>query len=123
MTSLAIKFPRNWGFNGYTGHLAFGFILFLYLAVRFQMNSTDPAAVAGIESIWLLIACSGLVFMAVIALCKTLLTKFWSALDLPDLEFMVLHFKSLELWKQLSFYLSLFGLLLLAATGCLMAIC
>jgi hypothetical protein len=62
-------------------------------------------------------------FLLLLALCWWLLGRFWRGLGLPDMEFMVSQFKRLRTWQQLSFYMGLFALLLLAGVACLAAIC
>ena len=123
MTSIDLRFPRNWGFQGYSWHLVFGFVLLVYVAVRSMLTRVDPSAVAGIEAVWLLVVISGMVFLGIVFGCWWLLNRFLVAMGLPEIRFMVLQFKGLMVWQQLGFYLCLFGLLVLAAVGCLIAVC
>jgi len=86
----------------------------------FKLDNTIALPDAGI---WILILLSFMVFLMVIGLCWYLLESSWQKLGLPGINVLVLHFKHIELWQQLTFYWLSFALLLIIATGCLMAIC
>ncbi|WP_084528522.1 hypothetical protein [Pedobacter caeni] len=73
--------------------------------------------------IWLLVLLSLISFLLVAGLSFWLLERLWLGLGLPVIEVMVLQFKTLDSWKQLSFYWASFVSLLFAAVGCLIAIC
>jgi hypothetical protein len=73
--------------------------------------------------IWLLVLLSLISFLLIAGLSFWLLQRLWLGLGLPVIEVMVLQFKTLDSWKQLSFYWASFVSLLFAAVGCLIAIC
>lgn len=73
--------------------------------------------------IWLLVLLSLISFLLVVGLSLWLLQRLWLGLGFPIIEVMVLQFKSLDSWKQLSFYWASFVSLLFTAVGCLIAIC
>jgi len=73
--------------------------------------------------IWPLILLSLVCFLGLVGLCWLLMRWFWGMMGLPGFGSMVLQFKSMELWMQLGFYWASFALLVLAAVGCLSAIC
>jgi len=123
MTKIDLKLALKQGYETYKGPLAFGFFLMLYLSIRVMLNAADPASVAALESIWLLVATSILTFLGLLGLCWWILQKTWFALGLPDVINLIGNFENLELWQQLSFYLAFFALLLSAAVTCLLAIC
>jgi hypothetical protein len=75
------------------------------------------------QSIWLLIILSLISFLLMCAVSWWLVKQFWLATGLPQINTMVSQFKTLALWQQLSFLWASFALLLLAAMGCLAAIC
>lgn len=74
-------------------------------------------------NIYLLMMLSLMNFLGLLGLCWCLLNWCWSALNLTPLSRLVVHFKTMEVWQQLSFYFASFALLLLVAVGCLIAIC
>jgi hypothetical protein len=75
------------------------------------------------QSIWLLILLSLISFLLICAICWWLLKHCWQMIGLPKINMMVSQFKTLAIWQQLSFLWGSFALLLLAAMGCLVAIC
>lgn len=75
------------------------------------------------QNIWLLILLSLICFVTIASLAWWLLKHLWVMLGLPPLKFMVSQFSTLILWQQLSLYWLSYALLLLAALGCLSAIC
>ncbi|WP_316819812.1 hypothetical protein [Pedobacter gandavensis] len=87
------------------------------------LRSIDGTAGNIDQSIWLLILLSLIGFLLITGLCWWLLKQAWASLGLPDILFMVSQFKTLLLWQQVRFFLASFGLLLLAAIGCLSAVC
>ncbi|MET3112959.1 hypothetical protein AAKU52_000678 [Pedobacter sp. CG_S7] len=105
------------------GYLVFGSLLLLWLFMPGFIRHFDPTAGGVDPAIWLLILLALIAFLMVAALCWWLLNRFWVFLGLPQLSVMVLQFKTLELWQQLSFYWLSFALLLLVSTLCLAAIC
>lgn len=102
-------------------------ILLLLLAIWFipsaTIHSIDPTAVAPDQSQWLMIVLSLITFLLILALCWWLLDRHWRMMGLPPISHMVLHFNLFTLCQQLVLYFFSFALLLLAALGCLSAIC
>nr|WP_199082726.1 hypothetical protein [Pedobacter sp. ASV19] len=134
MKSLKLKY---WGFdlldsfiglkNSFNGvkkeyHLL-GCLSITWLLWPRLLGGNDPQAGYVDQSILgqMILAIIG--FLLLLALCWWLLGRFWRGLGLPDMEFMVSQFKRLRTWQQLSFYMGLFALLLLAGVACLAAIC
>lgn len=103
--------------------LIFVLISLLWPLGQYLMIRQDATAGYLDPGILLLILVALIAFFIVVGLSVWLLQRVWWALDLPQLSTMVLQFKSLELWQQLGFYWASFALLLLAAVGCLIAIC
>lgn len=75
------------------------------------------------QSIWLLVLLSLISFLLITGLCWWILNQAWAAIALPPISIMVSQFNTLVLWQQVRLFLASFGLLLLAATGCLIALC
>ncbi len=123
MTNIDLKLPRHGGYQSYTGHLLLGFLLLFYALVRSALIHADPAGVTSIEAIWLLVITSALVFTGLLAVCWLLMKHGLTALGLPSVNRLIIYFEHLESWQKLGFYMAVFGLLLLAAIGCLLAIC
>lgn len=102
-------------------------LLLVLLAIWFippaMMHRLDPTAATVDQSIWLLIILSLITFLLIIALCWWLLNMYWRLLGLPPISLMVSHFNLITLCQQFVFYFISFALLLLAALGCLIAIC
>jgi hypothetical protein len=103
--------------------LVFCLLLLLWFTGPEILHYFDATAGSIDPSVWLLIVLGLIAFMMVMTLSWWLHNRFWVCLGLPHLNELVLHFKSMEPWQQLSFYVACFALLLLAATGSLMAIC
>ncbi len=110
-----IKMPKLW--------LLPGLLLLLWFAGRSLILMSDPTAGLGDQDAWLYMLQGLLVFMMVVPLSWWLLQRFWMALGLPSITGLIVHFKDLEPWQKLVFYFSSYALLLLAAVGCLIAIC
>jgi len=87
------------------------------------LNRFDAQAGFIDQNILLLVVLSVIAFLVLVGLCWWILDRFWRGIGLPGVGLMVLQFRDLELWVQLSFYLGSFALLLFAAVGCLTAIC
>lgn len=102
-------------------------ILLLLLAIWFYttswLQSNDPASAMMSQNIWLMVVLSLIAFLIILGLCFWLLHLFWLKAQLPPLFTMVSQFKTLATWQQLSFYLALYALLLLAASACIIGIC
>ncbi|WP_442587776.1 hypothetical protein ACSBL2_17160 [Pedobacter sp. AW31-3R] len=98
-------------------------LMILWFYMPLLLNGIDKTAGGVDQGIWLVILISLISFLMVCALCWWLLQRFWMILQLPSLELMVSKFKYLPLWQQLIFFYASFALLLLAALGCLIAIC
>jgi len=103
--------------------LLFVVLLLLWTTAPVLLQRIDKTAGSVDQSIWLLVLLSMISFLLLVALSWWLLHHFWTMLGLPQLNYLISQFKSLELWQQLSFLWGSFALLLLAAMGCLMAIC
>jgi len=103
--------------------LLFVCLLLLWCFAPLLLQRIDQTVGNVDQSIWLLIILSLISFLLICALCWWLLKHFWMAMDLPNINTMISHFKTLALWQQLSFLWGSFALLLLAAMGCLVAIC
>ncbi|HTN20800.1 MAG TPA: hypothetical protein VL125_10010 [Pelobium sp.] len=83
----------------------------------------DPTAALPDAGVWSLILLSILVFLILLLLNAYLFSDILKRLGLQGINSMVSQFKTLTLWQQYVFYWASFALLLLAAIGCLMAIC
>jgi hypothetical protein len=95
-------------------------LLWYTAPVLFELPAGNSKEIA--TSIGLMLLLALISFLLVLGLCWWLLHRFWTVIGLPGLGCIVLEFKSLQLWQQLSFWLASFALLLLAATGALMAV-
>jgi hypothetical protein len=103
-------------------------ILFLLLLLTWcflpqLIQGDNPTAGIVDQAMWPLPILSLISFFLICGISWWLVKHFWLMLGLPDLENMVKHFNTLLLWQQLSFFLVSFVSLLLAAMGCLLAIC
>jgi hypothetical protein len=74
-------------------------------------------------SIWLLILISIICFIALIALSSWIVLRLWSIVGLPSPCQIISQFNYLQPCQKLNFLFAAYALLLLAAVGCLMAIC
>jgi len=103
--------------------LLFVVLLLLWTVAPVLLQRIDQTAGSVDQSIWLLVILSMISFLLLVALSWWLLHHFWTVLGLPNLSYLVSQFKTLALCQQLSFLWGSFALLLLAAMGCLVAIC
>lgn len=103
--------------------LLLGLLVLLWLILQQMMRKDDPVFGFIDPNIWLLILLSVICFFGLTCLCWRLLQDFWMSLGLSLTGDMVLQFKNMESWQQLGFYWLSFVSLLLAAVGCLIAIC
>lgn len=103
--------------------LLFLILLLLWYFVPSWLHLVDETVGSVDQSIWLLILLSLISFLLLSALVWWLLKKSWARLKLPSIGLMVSHFNNLTPWQQLSFYWASYALLLLAALGCMIAIC
>ena len=101
----------------------FCLLLLLWLAGTTAFQNDPMAAPMDTRNLYLLIVLSLLCFLGLLGLCWWLLEMFWSRLRLPNIYRLIIHFKTLPPWLQLGFAWASFALLLLAAIGCLIAIC
>jgi len=93
------------------------------LAQQMVLSYDETAGYISPGSVFLLMLVSVVSFLVMVLVSVWLLHRFLVALSLPGLGIMVLQFKKLELWQQVSLYWASFFLLLLAAVACLLAIC
>jgi hypothetical protein len=101
------------------------FVLLLLIwcfAPRITQGDTPMTAMVD-QGMWVLLILGLLGFLMICAISWWLLKHFWLMLGLPDIQDIAIHFNTLEVWQQLSFFLASFVSLLLAAMGCLVAIC
>jgi hypothetical protein len=98
-------------------------LLLIWCLAPIGLYQLDPTIGNIDQNIWLLVVLGMISFLLLLALCWWLLQLFWKAMQLPTLKSMVSQFNTLELWQQLSFYWASFAMLLLAASGCLCAVC
>jgi hypothetical protein len=103
--------------------LVFVILLLIWALAPLGLRQLDQTAGSIDQSIWLLVLLGMICFLLLLALCWWLLQIFWTVMQLPSLKSMVLQFNTLTVWQQLSFYWASFFLLLLAAMGCLCAVC
>ncbi|SEA43907.1 hypothetical protein [Pedobacter hartonius] len=114
----AVSFITRW-----ERELVFLLLLFIWCFAPSWLRLADRTTGSVDQSIWLLILLSLLSFLLIAALVWWLLQRSWARLKLPSIGLIVSHFKSLTPWQQLGFYWASYALLLLAALGCLMALC
>ncbi|MBO9675416.1 MAG: hypothetical protein J7577_18350 [Sphingobacteriaceae bacterium] len=86
------------------------------------LKTIEPTAALLDAGVWQLILLSLLCYVALLQMAWWLLYRFWLALGLLKLTDMVLQFKQLSSWQQLSFFWASFALLFLAGIACLAAI-
>ena len=117
--------PRsiNTSFKGTDFIVLFVSLLLIWCFAPGLILQFDNTAGSIDQSIWLLIILSLISFLLITALCWWLLHRAWSMMGLPSVSTMVSQFNSLTSWQQLGFYWASFVSLLLAALGCLIAIC
>jgi hypothetical protein len=121
MKTLILK-PTNLKFSQHPGlYGIFCSLLLLWFVLPQLFNNPFLGAID--PNIWLLIVLSIICFLALTALCWWILEIFWKGLQLPSFYSLMFNFKLLTPWFQLGFYWASFALLLLAAVGCLIAIC
>jgi hypothetical protein len=123
MKNLSLKIPAAMPVIKKIEPYLIGLILVLawYTApVLFELPAGNSKEIA--TSISLMVLLAIISFLLLLGLCWWLLHRFWTVIGLPGLGSIVLEFKSLQLWQQLSFWLASFALLLLAAVGALVAI-
>lgn len=103
--------------------LLFVILLLLWFVIHQWLYSIDKQAGSLDPNISLLIILSLITFFIICSLCWWLLQHFWTVTGLPELKHMVSQFKILAPWQQLGLYWLSFVSVLLAALGCLIAIC
>jgi hypothetical protein len=97
-------------------------LLLLWFLMPGWLHSIDETAGNISQDIWMLLLLSLISFILILTICWWLLKRLWAGAGLPTFNQMVLQFKTLPIWQQLSFYWGSFALLLLTALGCLNAI-
>lgn len=97
--------------------------LLFYHSLPLWIYAVDPTAALPDAGIWSLILLAILVFLLLLLLSGYLFKTSLNWLGLPEFNKMILQFNTLTLWQQYVCYWASFALLLLAATGCLIAIC
>ncbi|WP_316746918.1 hypothetical protein [Pedobacter gandavensis] len=101
----------------------FMLLMFLWTFGPIVLRGMDDTTGTIDQSIWLLVLLSIISFLLLTGLAWWILNQAWMAIGLPAISLMVLQFNTLLLWQQVRLFLASFGLLLLAATGCLIALC
>jgi hypothetical protein len=96
--------------------------LIIWFAVPFGMAKLDNPIISVYLSSLFLILLGIICFLLLTCLCWWILKQIWRQLDLPAIPFILSSFYSLTAWQQIILFFSLFGLLLLAASACLMAV-
>jgi hypothetical protein len=100
-----------------------GLILILsWFTVQRVIQSGDVSVGVIDPSIWMLVLLSLICFVTVTGISFWMLKRFAVVMGLPAVGNLIVQFKTLELWQQLSFYWASFALLLLAGVGSLSAI-
>ncbi|MES2826710.1 MAG: hypothetical protein V4687_01080 [Bacteroidota bacterium] len=95
----------------------------LYFLLQQTLQKIDPAAGYVDPSMLSLVIIGMFCFQLIFSLSLWIHKKFWSAIGLPDDYNFLSHFKQLSSCQQFVFYFASFALLVLAAVGCLIAIC
>lgn len=123
MKNIDVKRPHL--MTAYALEIGFLFVVMVLMWPLAQgwIISADVTAGYIDPGILLLVLLSLISFLLIVGLSLWLLQRLWLGLGFPIIEMMVLQFKSLDSWKQLSFYWASFVSLLFAAVGCLIAIC
>ena len=103
--------------------LLFLLLLLIWCLAPSWLHILDQTTGSVDQSIWLLILISLITFLLILALVWWLLQKSWSRLKLPSIHLILSQFNRLTTCQQLGFYWATYALLLLAALGCLIALC
>jgi hypothetical protein len=102
-------------------HHLMGMLLVLWVLVTLFFSS--PEMSAGInQSIPLLVVLALITYLVLLEMSCWLFNRFLIRMGYPPMEAMVLQFKELQQWQQLSFLWASYALLLLAGVICLAAI-
>lgn len=111
------------GLRTFLPEILFVFLLSIWFFVPMLLHYIDPTSADIDQSHWFLVLLGLITFLLMLALCHWLLKHFWEKAGLPELKIIISKFNYLSSWQQLNFLLASFFLLLLAAVGCLAAIC
>ncbi|MNL31880.1 hypothetical protein D3C87_1536950 [compost metagenome] len=123
MRTLNLKMPVSMPVKGrIEQYLLLAIGLLLWFTAPKLMRFADQTTGTIDQSIWLLVLLAVISFMLMVGLCWWLLKRAWISLGLPELRVLIMDFKQMELWQQLSFWLASFALLLLAGIGALVAV-
>lgn len=98
-------------------------LLTIWIFAPEWLRLLDETAASVDQSVWLLIILSLITFLVILLICWWLMQYLWNSKFMPAPHQLALHFKTLTLWQQISFYWASFALLLLTASICLVAIC
>jgi hypothetical protein len=102
-------------------HHLMGILLVLWVVVTLFFSS--PEMSAGInQSIPLLVVLGLITYLILLEISWWLFKRFWDRMGCPPINGLVLKFKDLQEWQQLSFLWASYALLLLAGAICLAAI-
>lgn len=102
--------------------LLFVILLMMWPMVQQQLLRYDVTVGYVDPGILVLVVISLICFLGLIGLCWWLFSRFLLVFGLPGFGTLVLRFNELELWFQLGFYFVVYALLLLAGTGCFVAV-
>jgi multisubunit Na+/H+ antiporter MnhE subunit len=102
--------------------LLFVILLLMWPMVQQQLLRFDVTVGYVDPGILILVVISLICFLGLIGLCCWLFNRFLLVFGLPGFGTLVLRFNELELWFQLGFYFGVYALLLLAGTGCFVAV-
>ena len=103
--------------------LLFMLLILVWFTFPVYIHQADPNAGTVDQGIWMLVILSLIVFLLILAICWWLQQLYWELLGLPHLNSLISLFNTLTTWQQLHFFWLSFVSLLLAALGCLAAIC
>ncbi|MBB5436506.1 hypothetical protein HDC92_000170 [Pedobacter sp. AK017] len=96
-------------------------LMLLWSVITNVFSSAEMSA--GInQSVPLMVVLSLITFLLLLELSWWLLNRLWQRVGLPGIDSMVLHYKEMELWKQIAFFWASFALVLLVGLGCLAAV-
>ncbi|WP_316742746.1 hypothetical protein [Pedobacter antarcticus] len=98
-------------------------LLTIWIFAPEWLHLLDETAASVDQSVWLLIILSLITFLVILIICWWLMQYLWNNKFMPAPRQLAIHFKTLTLWQQISFYWASFALLLLTASICLVAIC